>query len=85
MRHRYGLTLADYDTMLEAQDGVCAICRKPETRDHGNGPVRLAVDHNHDTGEVRKLLCSRCNTGIAKFNEDVALLLAAAQYVLEFS
>lgn len=51
----YGLTPEQYDALLRRQDGKCAICRaRPKSK-------RLAVDHNHDTGEVRGLLCSRCN------------------------
>lgn len=51
----YGLTSAQYDALLELQGGKCAICRaKPVSK-------RLAVDHDHKTGEVRGLLCSRCN------------------------
>lgn len=51
----YGLGLGDYDRMLEAQEGRCAICRaRPKSK-------RLAVDHDHKTGAVRGLLCSRCN------------------------
>jgi len=51
----YGLTSEQYDALLERQGGRCAICRaKPKS-------IRLAVDHDHGTGEVRGLLCSRCN------------------------
>jgi len=51
----YGLTATDYDSLLAAQGGRCAICRaRPKSK-------RLAVDHDHKTGAVRGLLCSRCN------------------------
>lgn len=56
LRQRYGITLADYDAMLKAQGGGCAICAKPP------GKRRLAVDHDHKTGRIRGLLCSGCNT-----------------------
>ena len=52
----YGITLKDFDDMLERQDGRCAICGKK-----GNDNKNLCVDHNHKTGRVRGLLCSRCN------------------------
>ena len=55
LRLKYGITLGQYDEMLEEQGGVCLICKThPEYR-------RLDVDHDHDTGEVRGLVCSACN------------------------
>lgn len=79
---RYGLTGADYEAMMAAQDGLCAICRKAEFRRARNGEVRrMAVDHNHVTGSVRALLCHSCNTGIGSFFDDSALLRAAAEYI----
>lgn len=59
LRRTYGITLEQYDEMVAEQNGVCAICHEV-----CNTGKRLAVDHNHDTGEVRGLLCSRCNLGI---------------------
>lgn len=58
-----------YMTMLDEQGGCCAICKKPETkRDHQKGKTCvLAVDHNHETKEVRGLLCFRCNTNLGWF------------------
>jgi hypothetical protein len=62
-RYRYGLTVEEYEKMLAAQDGKCAICRNPpKTR-------RLSVDHDHDTGAVRQLLCHPCNHGIAHLED----------------
>lgn len=55
----YGMTLRQYEILLGAQLGGCAVCGKPPT-----GTKPLAVDHNHKTGEVRGLLCSRCNCGL---------------------
>ena len=55
---RYGLTRTDYFRMLTSQDGGCAICRCPP------GFLRLAVDHDHATGEIRGLLCQKCNVGL---------------------
>lgn len=62
---RYGITVEDYDVMLEAQNGVCAVCL-------GSCSLgkRLAVDHNHETGEVRGLLCFRCNSAMAVFDAE---------------
>lgn len=58
LRREYGITLEQYRAMFEAQAGACAICGKPE-----NGRV-LAIDHNHETGEVRGLLCGTCNLAL---------------------
>lgn len=78
----YRITLADYNAMLAAQNGVCAICSKPETSVQG-GKVRfLAVDHAHDeTGSVRGLLCMNCNSCIGRMNDDPELLEKAAAYL----
>lgn len=57
LQQNYGLTLEQYEEMLAEQDGRCAICRK-----RPKGRKRLHVDHDHDTNDVRALLCVRCNT-----------------------
>ncbi len=61
LKRDYGVTLADFDEMLVAQSGVCAICHQPETQVIGGILSHLCVDHNHETGQVRGLLCHRCN------------------------
>lgn len=61
----FRLTVEQYDAMLTAQNGVCAICCKPETRKGYN----LAVDHDHETGRVRGLLCKRCNRVLGFLSE----------------
>lgn len=72
----FRITPEDYSRMVAAQKGVCAICGLPE---HTNR--RLAVDHNHATGEVRGLLCSFCNPGVGLFKDSVTLLSAAIEYL----
>jgi hypothetical protein len=59
LKHKYGLTLADYDRMLAAQRGRCAICGS--TRASKNNKKAFAVDHDHSTGQIRGLLCISCN------------------------
>jgi len=76
---KHGMTLETYDAMLDEQGGVCAICGG----DHGNhsrGSDRLVVDHNHDTGEVRGLLCHPCNLVLARLTS-ADLLDRAANYL----
>lgn len=70
--------------MLVQQDGLCRICRRPERALGRSGRVRpLSVDHDHDTGKVRGLLCHGCNTALGKFNHDPEWLLAAVRYLEE--
>lgn len=77
----YGITGADYDAMFLAQDGLCAICRLPESMTYKGQVKQLSVDHDHDTGRVRGLLCAACNFALGKFRDDPALLRAAADYL----
>jgi hypothetical protein len=66
-----------------AQNGVCAICRKPETYTHHMTKkiANMAVDHCHVTGKIRGLLCHKCNHGLGKFGDDVSLLRKALAYL----
>ncbi|AXH94363.1 hypothetical protein DVH21_05465 [Micromonospora aurantiaca] len=76
----FGLTWDEYELLLACQDGKCAIC--------GGRPRRhmLAVDHDHKTGEIRGLLCSRCNHKLlGSANDDPARLRRAADYLEEFA
>ncbi len=59
LKCRYGITIQDYDTMLENQGGKCAICRRERL-----GKRKLCVDHDHATGKVRGLLCTVCNSAL---------------------
>jgi hypothetical protein len=79
-----GFTAQDYERLFEAQNGVCAICSKPEyVVDSRYGKVKdLAIDHDHETGAIRALLCSNCNRGLGLFNDSVELLAKAREYVL---
>lgn len=79
----FGITVEQYNEMLARQDGVCAICREPETMIRKGRLLPLHVDHDHDTGAVRGLLCGRCNTGIGMFADDPDRLVAATTYLKE--
>lgn len=74
---RYGITPETFAEMKEAQGGRCAICNSTETYEH----KELCVDHDHATGEVRGLLCSRCNKALGGFRDDATLLASAIGYL----
>lgn len=81
LERKFGISDDRYNRILEEQNGVCAICKRPE-KSTRNGVIRcLSVDHNHTTNEVRGLLCSNCNTSIGKMMEDKALLQSAIAYL----
>lgn len=79
----YGLTPEQYEDMLVAQNGVCAICHQAETLKRKKDPniMRLHVDHCHKTGKVRGLLCTRCNPAIGYLQDDPLRAYAAARYL----
>jgi len=78
IRYRIAITQDQYNELLEKQGGVCAICGKVETVKTRNGKIRsLAVDHNHTTGEIRGLLCFRCNTRLAVLEDDKTAIAQA--------
>lgn len=74
---KFGITAAEYDQMVMARCGSCDICGEPATPRKKS----LAVDHDHDTGAVRGLLCSNCNTGIGNLRDDPELLNRAVAYL----
>lgn len=73
LKRHYGLTLEDYADMMREQGGRCACCHKLQPDLH--------VDHCHRTNSIRGLLCSKCNTGLGLFCEDIALMQRAADYL----
>lgn len=76
LKRRYGITLRDYQRMLENQSGSCALCfRKPKRR-------KLHVDHCHRTGRIRGLLCSRCNQALGALGDTAVDVLRAVKYLL---
>lgn len=81
MKSKYGIDLEDYQRILKAQGGVCDICGSSETATLRGKVKRLAIDHCHETGEVRALLCSTCNTALGKMKDSPDLLRKAADYL----
>lgn len=74
----FGWTPEDYDRQLEAQGGVCAICG---SRSPGKRLTKFCVDHDHETGTVRGLLCTSCNQGIGLLGDTLEGVEAAAAYL----
>lgn len=79
MLRRYGITLDEYEVMLEAQGGVCKMCKKPPTVNR-----RPHTDHCHKTGVVRGILCGPCNTRLGTI-EDEAFVALATAYLSRFA
>jgi hypothetical protein len=73
IRSKYGISWREWGALLVAQSGRCAICSDPMPDPH--------VDHCHETGAVRGLLCSACNRGLGAFRDDSLRLHAAITYL----
>jgi hypothetical protein len=70
---KYGLTVESYQQLLDSQSGLCAICESV--------PVNPHVDHDHDTGKVRGILCGTCNSGIGYLKDNSSIVEKAALYL----
>ncbi len=70
--NRYGIDESVYNSLIEKQNGVCAICKKA---------AYLYIDHDHASGIVRGMLCLQCNTALGNFNDDKRLLQEAIKYL----
>jgi len=81
---KYKLSFIDFNKMLEEQNGVCFVCSQPELGYNQHGLMALAVDHNHLTGAVRKLLCHRCNRALGLLGDDVERVQKLADYRKSF-
>lgn len=78
----FGISNYQYEELLLKQKGLCGMCSKPESSKHQSGTLRkLAVDHDHETGRIRGLLCSRCNNGIGLLGDKVEMLKKAINYL----
>jgi Recombination endonuclease VII len=72
LKHRYGIGADEFDELVRQQGGVCAICGR-ENPEH--------VDHDHETGAVRGILCFNCNGGLGQFRDSIDALHTAAAYL----
>ncbi len=83
----YGLTDQEFERMLEQQAGLCWVCgcllEISVTPRRGN--KRVCVDHDHQTNQVRGLLCNNCNAGMGSMKESPALLVRASEYIARFT
>jgi hypothetical protein len=77
LKRKFGISLNEYQDKFNSQSGLCQICNKEE-------PVKgrlLSVDHCHETGKIRGLLCTLCNTTLGKVKDDIDLLESMIQYL----
>ena len=81
LTHTFGMTLEEYDRKLVAQNGVCAVCRRPETKIYRGALKSLDVDHCHRTNKIRDLLCGACNSSLGLLGEDALRIRALADYI----
>lgn len=79
--NRIRLDMTEYERMFKEQKGCCAICDKPETQLRKGKPIAISVDHCHDSGEIRGLLCCACNKMIGLANDDASILRKAIGYL----
>lgn len=73
LKNNWNMTTDDFNKMLATQENRCAIC--------GNSPKVLHIDHDHNTGKIRELLCNNCNRGIGHLKESESILISAISYI----
>lgn len=81
LKRLYGLERGEYDKMYKQQDGKCAICGEEDSCNKNGVTRTLSVDHCHNTGKIRGLLCNECNIGLGKFKDNRELLEKAIKYL----
>ena len=77
LKNRYGISLEKFEEMLSLQNNACAICSKTISE-----PGDSYVDHCHNTGKIRKILCINCNSGLGQFKDSPEILKKAYEYLL---
>jgi Recombination endonuclease VII len=84
LRRNYGITSEEYEKMFAEQKGLCASCKLPETRPEPRSKVgairNLCVDHDHETGQVRSLLCAECNAALGMLKDDPKYIHMLLEY-----
>lgn len=92
IKTKFGILPEDYDRMLAAQGGKCAICGRTDSKslldpdnNAAHGSInKLHIDHDHETGQIRALLCGTCNRGVGMFLDDPELVEEAARYLRQW-
>jgi len=80
LKRNYNLTKEDYEKLLLKQNNQCAICKNEKSQT--SKTEWLFVDHCHETGKIRGLLCNQCNIGIGSFKDNISLMENAIKYIL---
>jgi len=79
---KYGITLEQYNIMIKNQNNTCCICKDVSRQDvRQDTIVALAVDHNHQTGAIRGLLCSKCNVGLGYLKDSISIISKGIVYL----
>jgi Recombination endonuclease VII len=86
LSRKYGISVDEYKKMYKEQNGVCKLCGNPQVENYSRVLIKtpgfeLAVDHNHETGRIRGLLCTPCNLGLGQFKDSIELLEKAISYL----
>ena len=85
LQYSYGMTVEEYDDLILSQNGCCAICGSDDPKGRksgrGGGANRMCIDHCHDTGKVRGLLCHACNRALGNFGDNISNLERAILYL----
>ena len=82
LKRQYGIDLKEYERLFSLQNGKCAICEKHISEINKKHKKHLCVDHNHQTGKVRGLVCDKCNRGLGLFCDSEIILHKAIKYLL---
>ena len=81
LKRQYGLTFEEFDTMLSSQDNACAICGTKQPSKNRGRTRRFHVDHDHETGKVRGLLCKSCNIALGEIGDNIHTLKSMIEYL----
>jgi hypothetical protein len=81
LANNYGMTEEDFERRLKDQSGRCAICQDDISGRTDKGRLKAHIDHDHETGAVRGLLCAQCNVGLGSFKDDIRSLASAIVYL----